>query len=419
MGGRRLLPPGSTPDATVLLQTRAIRAVGDGVVSVVLAAHLTSIGLSEFEIGAVVAATMLGSAALTLVVGFRAHALPRRLLLQGLAVLMIVTGLGFAAVTAFGVLLVIALVGTLNPSSGDVSAFLPTEQALLPSTAPDEQRTALFARYGLVGTLVAALGAALAGVPEWVATQTDVSAVTALRWSFVGYAFLGLVILLRYRRLSDELDTSTSAQGSRRAPLGESRGVVYRLAALFSLDSFGGGFTVTAIIVLWLQNRHDLSTATSGAVFFWAGLLAAFSQLLAPRLAARIGLVRTMAFTHIPANVFLIAAALMPNAPLAIALLLVRAALSQMDSPARNSYVMAMVAPHERSAAASVTGVPRSLVAAVPPLFAGWLLSTTDFGWPLVIAGVIKIVYDLILLAQFRELRPPEEVARQTEDQRG
>ncbi|MEM1333994.1 MAG: MFS transporter [Actinomycetota bacterium] len=421
---RRLLPPGSSPDAAVLVQTRAVRALGDGLVSVVLAAHLTAIGLSEAEIGAVVTATMLGSAALTLLVGFRANAIRRRRLLQGLALVMVLTGLGFAVVTSFAVLLVIALLGTMNPSSGDVSAFLPTEQALLPSTAPDSERTSLFARYGLVGTLVAALGAALAGVPEWIAERVDTSASTALRWTFVGYAGLGLVALVRYRRLSDSIDSTGEHAGDERdgersddrrsgrsQPLGESRRTVYRLAALFSLDAFGGGFTVTAIIVLWLQNRHDLSTATSGAVFFWAGLLSAFSQLLAPRLAARIGLIRTMAFTHIPANVFLIAAALMPNAWSAIVCLLLRAALAQMDGPARNSYVMAMVAPHERPAAASVTAVPRSLIAAVPPLFAGWLLAATDFGWPLVIAGVVKILYDLILLAQFRDLRPPEERA--------
>jgi MFS family permease len=186
---------------------------------------------------------------------------------------------------------------------------------------------------------------------------------------------------------------------------------VFSLAALFSLDSLGGGFTITAILVLWLRARFDLSLATSGAVFFWAGLLAAWSQLLAPRLAARIGLIRTMSFTHLPANGFLVAAAFMPTAPLAIACLLARAALSQMDVPARSSYVMAVVTPEERPAAASVTSVPRSLAAALPPAAAGWMLTQSDFGWPLVLGGSIQAVYDLLLLRRFRHHRPPEEAA--------
>lgn len=180
-----------------------------------------------------------------------------------------------------------------------------------------------------------------------------------------------------------------------------------RLAVLFSLDAFGSGFAGQAILVLWLALRHDLSTAASGAVFFWSGLLTATSALLAPRLAARIGLVRTMVYT---ANALLMAAAAAPSARLAIACLLARSLLSQMDVPARTSYVMAVVAPEERPAAASVTNVPRSLASALPPLAAGWLLERSTFGWPLLLVGSIKAVYDLLLLRQFRDVRPPEEV---------
>ncbi len=371
-----------------------------------LAAYLTAIGLTETRIGVVITATMLGSAALTLAVGLRANAYPRQRLLRLMSLLMVATGLGFAAFTSFWPLVIIAIVGTLNPSGGDVSAFLPTEQTVLPSTVDDNQRTQLFARYTLIGSLVAAVGAALAGVPEWVASRFDLSLVTTLRWTFIGYAFLGAVVFHRYRLLGFVGETTS---GARRAPLGPSKQIVYRLAALFSLDSFGGGFTITAIIVVWLQRRFDLSLALSGAVFFWAGLLSAGSQLLAPRLAGRIGLIRTMVFTHLPANGFLILAAFMPTAPLAVGCLLVRAALSQMDVPARSSYVMAVVTPEERPAAASITAVPRSLAAALPPIAAGWLLSHSNFGWPLVIGGVTKIVYDLLLLNKFRNIRPPEE----------
>lgn len=402
----RLLPPGAGRDAAVLLQTRGIRAFGDGVVSVVLASYLAALGLSDARIGLVVAATLLGSAALTLGVGLRGNRVGRRRLLQLVSLLMIVTGLGFAAAASFVPLLIVAFVGTMNPSGGDVSVFLPTEQALLPGTAPDTQRTALFARYTLIGSLVAAVGALCAGVPEWVGDRAGVTTETALRWTFVGYAVLGAVVLVRYRSLSPAIEPKVESPPT---ALGPSRGIVYRLAALFTLDAFGGGFVITALLVLWLQRRFDLSIAVSGAVFFWAGVLSAFSALVAVRIARRIGLVRTMVFTHLPANGFLILAAFMPTAPLAVAALLARSALSQMDVPVRTSYVMAVVSPAERPAAASVTNVPRSLASAVPPVIAGWMLGHSTFGWPLVIGGALKITYDLLLLRQFRDVRPPEE----------
>ena len=402
----RLLPDGASSDAAVLLETRGIRALGDGLVSVVLAAYLTTVGLSEVRIGVVVTMTLLGSAALTLTVGLRAHAYPRRRLLQLVSLLMIATGIGFALFTGFWPLAFVGLIGTLNPSGGDVSVFLPTEQALLPATVPDEQRTAIFARYSLVGTLVAALGASLAGVPEWIARHWSLDATTTLRFTFVGYALLGVVVLTRYRHLTPAIERTGDAPSR---ALGESKRTVYRLAALFSLDALGGGFVITALLVLWLQRRFGLSLAVSGAVFFWAGLFSAFSALVAVRIAARIGLVRTMVYTHLPANGLLILTAFMPNAWLAVACLLARSALSQMDVPARTSYVMAVVSPEERPAAASVTNVPRSLASALPPIAAGWMLGHSTFGWPLVIGGSLKALYDILLLFQFRDLKPPEE----------
>lgn len=410
-----IVPSGASRDAALLLETRGIRGLGDGLASVVLASYLTAVGLSDVRIGIVVTLTLLGSAALTLVVGLRAHAYPRRRLLRLVAVLMIATGAGFAAFDAFWPLAAVALIGTLNPSSGDVSVFLPTEQALLPATAPDDQRTALFARYTLIGTLGAAAGALFAGVPQWVGARLDVADSASLRWAFLVYAGLGVVVLTRYGMLSHAVER-VGPPPSR--PLGDSRRVVYRLAALFSLDSFGGGFVITALLVLWLQRRFDLSIATTGVVFFWASVLSAFSALVAVRIARRIGLIRTMVFTHLPANGFLILAAFMPTAPAAVGCLLARSALSQMDVPARSSYVMAVVAPPERPAAASVTNVPRSLAAALPPVAAGWMLGQSSFGWPLIIGGTIKAVYDLLLLRGFRDLRPPEEASATTAVQR-
>ncbi len=394
----------------MLLRARAVRAFGDGFVSVLLPLHLVTLGLDNLRIGAVATATLVGSAALTLFVGLVAHRFPRRALLVRASLLMVATGAGFALIGDFWPLLVVAFVGTLNPSTGDVSIFLPTEQALLSQAVGAAQRTALFARYNVAGSLVAAVGALAAGLPQFLADGTGIGLNAALRGMFFLYGVLGLVVLRLYRDLSPAIEPGPPRS---RHPLEQSRRIVYTLAGLFSLDSFAGGFVVQSLLALWLFERFDLSVATAGVIFFWSGLLSAFSQLIAPRLAARIGLVETMVATHLPANGCLVLAALMPTAPWAIACLLVRSALSQMDVPARQSYVMAVVAPEERAAAASVTNVPRSLAAAAGPLPAGWLLSVSSFGWPLVIAGITKAIYDLLLLAMFRQVRPPEEAAEE------
>jgi MFS family permease len=399
---RLLLPAGVSADAGILLRARGIRAFGDGFVSVLLPLHLTTLGFSAFEIGAVATATLLGSAALTLVVGFVAYRLGRRLLLLRASLLMIATGVGFAVVHDFWPLLVVAFVGTLNPSSGDVSVFLPTEQALLPQTTPDAQRTALFARYSLIGSLVAAVAAAL---PQALTDRFGWPLTRGFDAMFLLYALLGLAALLLYRGLSPRIEPAERV----RAPLTTSRPIVLKLAALFSLDSFGGGFVVQSMLAFWLFARFGFSAAAAGAIFFWTGVLAAFSALAAARIARRIGLLNTAVFTHLPAQLFLILTPFMPTAPLAVACLLARSALSQMDVPVRNSYVMAVVSPAERPAAASVTAVPRSLAAATSPLLAGWLLGLSPFGWPLVIGGALKGLYDVLLLLTFRRLRPPEE----------
>jgi MFS family permease len=383
-----------------------LRAFIDGMVSVVLPLYLLTRGYSPARIGVFITATLLGSAAVTLAVGLRGHRVERTTVLRAMALLMAVTGVLFSSVTHFWPLLVVAALGTLNPSSGDVSVFLATEQALLPATVDERHRTALFARYSFVGFGLAALGAGAAVLPDGLRQVTGWQEGSALRSVFVLYAAVGLVLWWGYRRLEPGLGGPVVSSG---AALGPSRSIVVRLTGLFALDAFGGGFVVQAMLVLWLRQRHGLSTATTGVLFFWAGLASAGSALLAPRLAARIGLVRTMVFTHLPANAFLVLAAVVPSAPLAVTFLLARALLSQMDVPARTSYVMAVVTPAERAAAASVTNVPRSLATALSPLLAGWMLTRSTFGWPLVLGGVIKAVYDLALLAMFREVRPPEE----------
>jgi MFS family permease len=402
----RLLPPGATADAAKLVTARGLRGFADGMVSVLLASYLTDLGFSAGQVGVLITATLLGSAALTLGVGLLGGRLSPKQVLLFACGLMLLTGVGFASITSFWPLLLVAVIGTLNPSGGDVSVFLPTEQSMLTGTIEARRRTALFARYTLTGTFAAAVGALCAGLPVLMARWQDVDLLEAQRAGFLVYAVVAVTIWLMYTRLSP----SSPPPAIRRPPLEKSRAVVLKLSALFSLDSLGGGFAVQSLLALWLFERFDVSLETAGAIFFAAGLLSASSQLISPLLADRIGLIRTMVYTHVPSNVLLILAALMPSAPLAVAMLLMRQALSQMDVPARQSYVMSVVPPEERAAAASVTNVPRSLASAFAPALGGFLLSQTTFGWPLILAGTIKLVYDGLLLRQFANLHPEEEL---------
>ncbi|HEX9300714.1 MAG TPA: MFS transporter [Casimicrobiaceae bacterium] len=401
----------TSPDVRRLLLVRGLRAFGDGYVSLLLPVYLLALGLTPFEIGVIATGTLLGSGALTLVVGLHAYRFRYRSLLLMATALMAATGLAFAAFAEFWPLLIVAVVGTLNPSSGDVSVFLPLEQAVLARIVKDRERTAVFARYSLVGALVGAVGALFAGFPDLLAQTTGIEARSALQAMFVLYGVLGVASGLVYRKLPAALGTDA---GKRAAPLGPSKRIVYTLATLFSLDAFGGGFIVQSLLALWLFQKFQLSTAVAGTIFFWTGVLSAFSYLVAVRIADRFGLVNTMVFTHLPSSLLLLAIPFVGDLTWVIVLLLARAALSQMDVPTRGSYVMAVVSPGERAAAASITSVPRSLASAMSPLLAGYLLGVSTFGWPLVIAGALKIVYDLSFLTIFRTVRPPEETVPKT-----
>jgi MFS family permease len=397
--GFRLFPGSASADARLLVAARGLRGFADGCVSILLVSYLQTLGFSGLKTGAIVTGTLLGSAALTLAAGLLGHRVDQRRLLLGMCGVMLATGIGFAGVTEFWPLLVIAVAGTLNPSSGDVTVFLPTEQALLSGAVSGKERTALFARYNLAGALAGALGALISGYPNSLAERTGWDLASVQRSGFVLYALVAVFIGLLYRSLTRPAAGSAARTS---VPLRESRGVVMRLSVLFSLDSLAGGFVVNAMLVLWLFRRFNLSPETAGVIFGTVGVLQAFSQLASSWLASRIGLINTMVYTHLPSSVFMVLAAFMPSAPLAVGFLLLRSALSQMDVPARQSYVMSVVPPEERAAAASVTNVPRSLAAAITPGIAGLMLDATSFGWPLILCGVLKIVYDLLLLAQFR-----------------
>jgi len=388
----------------LLYLARGVRGFGDGFATIILPAYLTAIGYDIIQIGVVLTASLLGTAVLTLLIGAIAPRHDLRTLMLSGAGIMTLTGLAFPSFQHIAFIAVVAFVGTINPSTGDIGIMIPLEHAMLARGVSDHERTHAFARYSLIGALSMAAGTLAAAAPDFL-VQTGIDRVEAFKTMFYAYAALGLICMLLYRLLPHARIAETAPQ----APLGPSRGVVYKLAALFSLDAFAGGFIVQSMLALWLFQQFDLSISAASVFFFWSSTLGAFSFLIAVRLARRIGLVNTMVFTHIPSSVLLILAAFSSSLDVTLGLLLVRSALSQMDVPTRTSYVMAVVTPAERATAASVTAVPRSLAAAISPTFAGVLLTTAFPGLPLIVCGTLKIVYDLALLYSFRHIKAPEE----------
>jgi MFS family permease len=385
--------------------TRALRDLGDGFIAVLLPVYLTAKGLSAFEVGLVATLALLGSALTTLAIGMLGARVQLRHLLMAAAALMAATGIAFAASSATASILLVAFLGTINPSAGSVSIFAPLEQAVLSHSVADTERTAMFARYGLIGSLAAACGALATASPDLL-VKLGLSRSGALQVMFVVYAGLGVASGLLYARIPA---AAGPADAKPSAPLGPSRAIVLKMAALFSVDAFAGGLAVQSLLALWLFNKFGLSLSAAGLFFFWAGAAAAFSFPIAAWLARRIVLVNTMVYTHIPSSLCLIAAAVVPSLEVALGLLLIRAALSQMDVPTRTSYVMAVVSPPERPAAASLTSVPRSLASAASPAIAGALMAVGLDAWPLILCGVLKILYDIALLWTFRYVKPPEE----------
>jgi MFS family permease len=398
----------NTPSNVLLLYAaRGARGFGDGFAIIILPAYLTAIGYDPVQIGLVATASLLGTALLTLAIGAIAARYDLRSLLLTGACLMAGTGLAFPNVEQFAFVAMVAFVGTVNPSTGDLGVLVPVEHAMLAHGVADQDRTRTFARYSLIGALSMAAGALAAAVPDFL-VLAGIGKVSAFKLMFYAYGAFGALSAGLYQRLPHaRMDQPRSS-----APLGPSRGVVYKLAALFSLDAFAGGFVVQSLLALWLFERFDLSLSAASLFFFWSSVASAFSYPVAAWLATRVGLINTMVFTHIPSSIFLILAAFSPNLYVALALLLMRSALSQMDVPTRTSYVMAVVTPPERAAAASFTAVPRSLASSISPAFAGVLLTTPFSGLPLLVCGVLKIAYDVALLYSFRDTKPPEEQAR-------
>jgi MFS family permease len=395
-----------TRDGWLLVGAAALRNLAYGALSVVLALHLAEIGFGAPAIGALFTAALAGGAALTVAFSLVADRLGRRRALLANAALMTLGGAAFAASEDPLVLGVAAVVGGISPSGKDVGPFLAIEQAALPDTTTGRQRTAAFAVYNLVGSLAAALGALASGLPA----ALGLGARAGYQGLLVGYTVVGIVLCGVFLAVSPAVEAARAGKrpagwlGVRR-----SRAVISKLAGLFALDAFAGGFVVQSLVAYWFARRYGVETSTLAGIFFAANLLSAASFLAAAPIARRIGLLNTMVFTHLPSNVLLMLVPLMPTLESAVGAFLARQLLSQLDVPTRQSYTVAVVDPDERAAAAGLTSVARTAAAAAAPAFAGLALANPTLGLPFLVAGALKIVYDLSLLAVFRHVRPPEE----------
>ena len=392
-----------TGDGWLLFATRFVRLFAYGSLSVVLVFYLVGVGLSEAQTGLLLSLTLIGDTAVSLFLTTQADRLGRRRMLIAGAALMTIAGVVFAASRTFSILLLAGIVGVISPSGQEVGPFLPIEQASLSQVVSDRTRTRVLAWYTLLGSLAAAIGALTAGVITQVLQSA--SKPNGYRTVVIFYAALGIALAILFSRLSEAIEAKSADEPSKRvgfSGLRESRAVVTKLSALFALDSFGGGFVVQSFAAYWFYLRFGVDPAALGAIFFWANVLAGISALVAARLAARFGLIRTMVFTHLPSNVLLLMIPLMPTLPLAVLVLLARFSISQMDVPARQSYIMAAVSPRERSAAAGIAGVARTTGAAISPFFVGLMFARPSLiNVPFFIAGSVKIVYDLLLYRVF------------------
>ena len=406
-----------THDGWLLFSTRFIRLFAYGSLSVILVFYLTGLGLTESQVGLLLTLTLIGDTVVSLFLTTQADRIGRRKVLIVGAVLMAGAGLAFAFTRALWLLIVAGTIGVISPSGHEVGPFLPIEQASLSHVVSDRTRTRVFAWYSLAGSLATALGALAAGALLRVYEGATLPSIDAYRNVVFLYAACGVILAALFSRVSPAIEPATSeerqawrATFAGLSGLERSRAVVAKLSALFALDSFGGGFVVQSFAAYWFYLRFGVDPSALGTVFFWANVLAGFSALVASRLAARFGLINTMVFTHLPSNVLLILVPLMPTLPLAILVLLARFSISQMDVPARQSYIMAVVSPDERSAAAGIAGVARTIGAAISPLFVGLMFARPSLiNLPFFIGGTLKIAYDLLLYREFVAIRPPEE----------
>lgn len=404
-------------DLKILFTTRIVRLFCYGFLSLLLALYLAQVGLTDPQIGLLFSLTLAGDAAVSLWLTTSADRFGRRRTLQIGALLMLGAGLVFILTDNIVLLMAAAIVGVISPSGNEIGPFLPVEQAGLSQIVPSQKRTQVFAWYNLAGSFATATGALCGGWVVQILQGRGWLALDAYRVVLGAYAAGGLVLTLLFLTLSPAVEVQEKAPVGTRLVLGlhRSRAVVLRLSALFALDAFAGGLILQSMIAYWFHIKFGVDTGLLGSLFFGANVLAGISALLAVPLAKRFGLINTMVFTHVPSNLLLILVPLMPNLPLAIGLLLARFSISQMDVPTRQSYTMAVVSADERSAAAGVTGIARSVGASLAPVLTGiFLANPALFSLPFFLCGGLKLVYDLALYRSFKAVKPPEETLSQS-----
>jgi MFS family permease len=413
-----------TRDGRLLLAAKMVRTFAYGFLSVILAIYLKLIGFDEFLIGLILTTTLLNSVVFTLVASFYADKIGRRKFLLSYAALMSVSGFIFAVSENYIALIIAAFIGTINITGAETGAFLTIEQAILPQTLKKlKKRNAVFAIYNMAGTFTMAAGVLLSGLPAVLQQELQhfgivLNQIGSIKLLFVLYGVLGIVLIGIYLLLSQKIEIQDNQEKQNDEPPQltkmssltlESRNIVMRLSGLFAVDSFAGGFVIQSIVSFWFFTRFGADLTTLSYIFSISGVLTAFSFMAAAKIADKIGLINTMVFTHIPANVLIIAVAFAPTLPIAVALYLLRMALSQMDVPTRQSYIVAVVREDERTIAAGVTNISRNVTQAISPSLTGALIQSLSLSAPFVIGGALKVAYDVTLFLNFRNVKPPEE----------
>jgi MFS family permease len=403
----------SKTDIRLLFATRIVRMFSYGLLAVILVLYLSAAGLTDPEIGLLLTLTLLGDTLLSLWITTRADRVGRKRMLVIGAVLMVFAGILFALTRNFYLLLLAATIGVISPSGNEVGPFLAIEQSALAQTLPGAKRTQVFAWYQLAGSLATALGSLVGGGLAQILQNGGATPLSSYRVIILVYAALGFILGALFVFVSTRIEVALTETGNAKfnlLGLGGSSKTVFKLAALFSVDAFAGGFVVQSIVAYWFHTRYGVNPATLGAIFFGANIFAGISALSAAWIARKVGLLNTMVFTHVPSNILLILVPLMPDLPLAITMLLLRFSISQMDVPTRQSYTLAVVSPEERSSAAGVTGIARTLGASLAPIFSAPLIGIPALaGAPFIISGVLKLIYDFSLYRSFKTLKPHEE----------
>jgi MFS family permease len=405
-------------DGKLILAARTLRTFAYGFLSVILAIYLKLVGFEDFYIGLLLTATLVNSVIFTLVASFYADRIGRRKILIMYAALMSLSGAIFYVTTNYFALIISAFIGTINVTGTETGAFLSIEQAALPQTVNEiKKRNTVYAIYNMVGTFAMSAGVLLSGLPQLIAQQYGLNQTESIRPLFLLYSIIGLAVLGIYYLITNKVEVQVNNNDNNKLsrPVKQvlspkSKQIVGKLSSLFALDSFAGGFVIQSIVSLWFFTKFGIDLTTLSYIFSLAGVLTAFSYLAAAKIADRIGLINTMVFTHIPSNILLILVAFAPSFPLAVALYLARMALSQMDVPTRQSYLVAVVREDERTAAAGITNVSRNITQAISPSLAGYILQSLSLlSAPFVMGGILKIVYDVLLYFNFKSIKPQDE----------